>query len=235
MVLALLVYLAAPLNAAELSGSLSKDEIRETVKVIGWGTSHRGFGAHGISNEGLGLDVGFEAPFFLSHDIDSLGDKRGIVPGVVPVPRLWASWDFPGGFQGTTSFSPGSLYGGITVFGLGGQWNFYKQDRITASAVLTYTYANAFGGDLKTHSPGLKVQISKDLELWQPFASVGFLSANGTVNETLTDAGVDNGPYTAPATHVSAGFRLDMMAQLVFQVDLIGTRPSMGFLFSHRF
>lgn len=227
--------LALPAFGAGLSGDLSRNEIRESLKVIGWGSHHRGYGAHGITNEGLGLDVGFEAPFFFSHNIDGLGDKRGVVPGVVPVPRLWASWDFPDGFQASTSFSPGSAYGGVTAFGLGGQWVFYRQERVTASAVLNYTYASAFSGDLKSHTPALMVQISKDLEVWQPFAGFGFLSANGSVNETLTASGVGNGPYTAPATHVMAGLRLDMTAQLVFQVDLIGTRPSVGFLFSHRF
>lgn len=227
--------MSASALGAELSGHLSKNEIRESVKIIGWGTHHRGFGAHGIANEGLGLDAGFEAPFFLSQNIETFGDGKGIIPKVVPIPRLWASWDFPQGFQASTSISPGALYGGITVFGLGGQWIFHHEDRITASAVLNYTYSNAFGKDLVTHSPEVMVQISKDLEVWQPYAAFGFISANGVVKQSLAAAGVDNGPYTAPAIHATAGFRLDLMAQLVFQVDLIGTRPSVGFLFSNRF
>lgn len=222
-------------RSAELSGDLSKDDIREAVKIIGWGSHHRAFTAHGISNENLGLDIGFEAPFFLSDTLNQLGDGNGIAPRVVPIPRLWASWDFPDGFSMSTSFSPGALYRGVTVFGLAGQWIFYKQDRNTASVLLSYTYANAFAGDLTSHTPGLMVQISRDLSIWQPFAAFGFVSANGSAKDELAASGVDNGPYTAPATHVAAGFRLDLMAQLVFQVDLIGTRPSLGFLFSHRF
>jgi hypothetical protein len=222
-------------GAAELSGDMNRADIREALKIIGWGTLHRGFGAHAITNEALGLNVGFEAPFFLRQDLDSLGDGRGIAPRVFPVPRFWASWDFPGEFSLSTSFSPGSLYGGVTTFGLGGQWVFFREDRVSLSAVIAYTYANAFEGDLKAHSPGLQVQVSRDLRAWQPYAAFGFVSANGSIRESLTASGTDTGPYTAPATHLSLGFRLDLMAQLVFQVDLIGTRPSASFLFSHRF
>jgi hypothetical protein len=229
------VFSAAPVFAAELSGDLNRQDIREALKTIGWGTNHRGFGAHGMTNEGLGLDVGFEAPFFLRKDLNEIGDGRGIAPRVFPVPRLWASWDFPGEFSLSTSFSPGNVYGGITTFGLAGQLVLLRDERVVVSTLLSYTYANAFDGDIKIHSPGLMVQISKDLEVWQPFAAFGFISSNGSVDDSLTASGTDAGPYTAPATHLTLGFRLDLSAQLVFQIDLIGTRPSAGFLFSHRF
>jgi len=229
------VFSAGSAQGAELSGNLKRADIREILKVIGWGTNHRGFAAHGMTNQGLGLDIGFEAPFFLRHEIDSLGDGRGIMPRVFPVPRLWLAWDFPEEFSLSASISPGNLYDSITTFGLGGQWVFLRDERVTVSATFSYTYANAFNGDLTSHTPGLMVQVSKDLEVWQPFAAFGFVSANGSVDKDLTASGTDAGPYTAPATHLALGFRLDLMAQIVFQLDLIGTRPSAGMLFSHRF
>jgi len=221
--------------AARLSGNLSRADIRESLKVLGWGTNHRGYGAHAITNENFGLDVGLEVPFFFNHNIDKLGNNDGYLPTVFPLPRLWLSWDFPEELSVAMSLSPGGLYSSVTTFGLSGQWVFMRDERLAYSAVFSYNYANAFGGDLIAHSPGLMVQISKNLDIWQPFAAFGFISANGAVKKELAAPGVDSGPYTAPATHLALGFRLDVMAQMVFQVDLIGTRPSAGLLFAHRF
>ena len=222
-------------SAAQLSSDLDENEIKEALKILAWGSNHKTFSAHGVVNANLGLDLGLEASFLVRQGLNELGDGTGVAPNIVPVPKLWMSWDLPSGINVSSSFSPGFWYGGVSAFGLAGQWNFWRQNQVTATAILSYTFASSFNGDIVSHTPSLRVNISKDLGVWQPFAGLGLVSANGSLKEELTSAGTDAGPYTAAATHLVAGFRLDLLAQLVFQVDLIGTRPSFGVLYSHRF
>jgi len=236
-ILTSLLFLATSvfLHATEISGNLDDGDIKKAASIVAWGSIHRAWTAPGVSpNDGLGLSVGLEGTFVPSRDLNDLGDAAGIAPSVIPVPRLWAAWDFPASFQASGSFSPGMLYDGITTIGLGIQWMFYESPEVNMSALLHYTFSDAFG-DLSAHTPGLAFQTSKDLGYWQPYGGIGFVSSNATADRARVRASTDHGPYTVAALHVFAGARIDLGAELSFQIDVTGKKVGGSLLMSQSF
>jgi hypothetical protein len=222
--------------ATGLSGRLKESEIESATKTLVQGSLHRSWTAHARENEELGLDIGLEAPFLLRGELTEMGDGTGVLPRVLPVPRLWFSWDLPRGFMVSGSISPGNMYNGLGTYGAGAQFAFFESDDglITASVLLDFTYTNAFG-DLKANTSGLAAQISKDLYIWQPYAGLGFVSTNATVRSELTDLGVNNGPRTLPAVHFYAGARIELVAKLGLQLDMYNATPGISLLMAQSF
>lgn len=227
--------LSASLTATELSGGLNDGDIKKAAAITAWPSIHRAWTAPGVSpNDGLGLSIGLEATAVPRLDLNDIGDGAGVAPSVIPVPRFWAAWDFPSNFQVSGSVSPGMLYDGIFAIGMGVQWMFYEDSTIKMSTLFHYTYSDVFG-DLSVHTPGLAFQTSKDLGFWQPYAGIGFVSANATADRVRTRADTDTGPYTQAASHLFAGARIDLGAELSFQFDLTGRKVSFALLMSQSF
>lgn len=223
------------LTATELSGDLNDADIKKAAAITVWPSIHRAWSAPGVSpNDGLGLSLGLEATAVPRMDLNDLGDEAGVAPSVIPVPRFWAAWDFPGNFQVSGSMSPGMFYDGIFALGLGIQWMFYQDDTIKMSTLFHYTYSEVFG-DLRAHTPGLSFQTAKDLGFWQPYAGIGFISANASASRVRVQADTDTGPYTQAASHLYAGARIDFGAELSFQFDLTGRKLSFALLMSQSF
>lgn len=221
--------------ATELPRGLSESEVKEGAKYFALSSLHRWWTAHATRNPGLGLDVGVDSSFVFRGQYHTKGEEDGVIPRIVPVPRFWFAWDFDK-FYLSGSVNPGTYYDGIGGLGLGIQWNFYRDpdEAINVSAVMHYTYANIFG-DMKSHTPGASVQISKDLVVWQPYAGLGFAVSNVRLQSVVLDEGLEEGPYSVFALHSYAGIRLDFLAKLAFQIDLINTRPSLSLVLSNSF
>ncbi len=222
-------------EGAELSGNMSSSDLKRHISILSLGSIHRSWTAHAKEGGPLGLSLGLESTFVFRRDLLNLGDAGGIVPKTVPVPRMWASWDLPEEIQVSTSFAPGALYDGISAFGLGGQWIFFRDDEslATASALIHYSYTDAFG-DLKSNTVGAAAQISRDLDIWQPYAGAGVLFNGANLNASLAAAGVDTSPHQV-APHVYFGARVDLAAKIAFQVDLADLKPSVSILLSNSF
>lgn len=182
-----------------------------------------------MEGEALGLSLGVEASFVFKQGLTDMGDGSGYSPRIVPVPRLWAAWELPWRVSISGSISPGGLFDGIGAAGLAGQFTFFRADEpaVNLSTLLHYTHSNVFG-DMTAHTTGLSVQVSKDLEIWQPYAGLGFVVTNAKVGASIPATGVGAGPYTVPAPHFYAGFRLDLDAKLGVQLDFVGRRPGLG-------
>jgi hypothetical protein len=229
------IFLTSYIYAAELSGDLTKKDIKQAAKVVSWSSVHRAWTAPGSHEElGLGLNLGVESTFIPRKNLNELGNKNGIAPSIIPVPKLWTAWELPADFYISGSYSPGMLYDGITTAGGAIQWSFFKDDRVTLSTLLHYTYAKAFQ-DLKSHTTGLNLQVAKDLGLWFPYFGVGFLSANATASKERTHLYTNTGPYTIPALHGFIGARIDLGAELSFQIDLTGAKVSFALMMSQGF
>ncbi len=223
--------------AAELPGGLSVEELKRAGRLTGYGSIHRAWTAPDVPNENLGLNVGVESAFFFRNDLNDLGNHAGVAPRIMPVPRLWASWDLPWRFTLSGSFSPGMLYAGITTYGLAGQTVFYRETdpAFSMSAVVHYTYADTFG-DIENHVTGLALQIARDLDVWQPYLGVGFVVNNvSNLSSRVLANGVNGGPHTLATSHVYAGFRLDMVAKLGIQADLFGMLPGFSLVMYQAF
>lgn len=228
--------LALPAFGARLSRNLSADDIREAAAIGAFGSVHRAWTAPDVPNDGLGLSLGVETSFVFKQGLSDGGDGSGYSPRIVPVPRLWAAWELPWRVMVSSSISPGALFDGIGALGLAGQFTFYraKDPSVSLSGLLHYTYSNVFG-DLRAHTTGLAVQATKDLDFWQPYAGLGVLVANATVNAGLPAPDVEMGPYTIPVPHFFVGFRLDLDAKISFQLDFAGTHPGLGLVMFQQF
>lgn len=225
------------MGATELSGNLTKREIRKAGRTVGLTSYHRSFTAAAVPNDELGLDIGLEGTFMYRGNLLKQGDNRGVVPRVIPLPRLWLAWDLPADFQISGSFSPGSIYDGVTTFGSALQWVFYRDDDGLAnlSVVGGYSYSNAFR-DIVTHTTNVAFQASRELEKWYPFAGAGFMVGNTTVRNGRQAIGVGPGPYTIPVTHLYVGGNVEMgQSKFTFQLDLIGTKFASSVLIANRF
>ncbi|NCN26626.1 hypothetical protein GW915_03545 [bacterium] len=226
---------SASLTATELSGDLGDGDIKKAAAITAWPSIHRAWTAPGVSpNDGLGLSLGLEATAVPRSDLTEMGDGAGVAPSVIPVPRFWAAWDFPHNFQVSGSVAPGMLFDGIFALGVGIQWMFFEDETIKMSGLFHYTYSDIFG-DLSVHTPGLSFQTAKDLGFWQPYAGIGFISANASADRARVRADTDTGPYTLAASHVYAGARIDLGAELSFQFDLTGRKLSFALLMSQSF
>lgn len=206
------------------------------MTILSLGTIHRSWTAPAIENSELGLDLGLESVFVFRRGLLDQGDRRAVLPRVIPVPRFWAMWDLPQEFQASMSFGPGKLYDGVTSFGLGGQWTYFRDSEVDlgSNVVVEYTYANAFG-DLKSHTLGVSNQITRNMDTWQPYAGLGLMMSGANVRKDLVATGVEPGTYNRAALHFYFGVRVDLMAKLSFQVDFVNTYVSIGTLMSASF
>lgn len=223
-------------RATELPGQLSADDIRTAADILAFGSNHRAWTATALPSEGLGLDIGLESSFIFRRNLEDMGNGQGVVPRVLPVPRLWLAWDLPADIQVSGSLAPGWLFDGVSSVGLGGQWIFARDEsiRTTFSALLTYTYVDSFD-DLHSHVTGLAAQAARDMESWQPYIGLGLLVANSTIQNNRQAAGVDEGPYTRPAIHVYVGLNLNILGKFSMQIDIANRNLSAALLLAQRF
>ncbi|MBS1984711.1 MAG: hypothetical protein JST16_11115 [Bdellovibrionales bacterium] len=214
------LWAASPARATGLSANLSASDIRYAADILLYGSQHRGFSAPSVPNDNLGLDLGVESTFLFRRDILDGGDQSAVVPRIIPLPRLWGMWDLPGAFQVSGSFSPGALYDGVSTVGAGVQWTFYRNSEygVAVSVLGDYTYVDAFG-DLSGHLLGGSAQVSRDLDMWQPYVGGGFAAGGASVRGELVAPGVDRGTYSDPKLHFYFGTRIDFAAKLYVQLD----------------
>jgi hypothetical protein len=228
---------AGVVSAASLSGNLSESDMKHVNTTVIFPAMHRSWTAHALNPEGyLGIDVGLETAFVLRRDLLELGDGRGVAPSVIPVPRLWAAIELPHRIKLSGHAGLGGLFDGIETYGLGAQWAFYKDSAQDTSfaADFRYTRMNLFG-DATSNVMGFAGTASKDLIVWQPYAGAGFLVANTTMKREVVAAGAEVGPYTSATYHLFVGARIDLIAKLSIQLDVMAARPSAGVLLERSF
>lgn len=226
----------SPVRATELSKNLSATEIKDDAAILGFGAMHRPYTAHSLPSGDLGLDFGLESAFIFRREMLSQGDGAAVVPNIVPVPRLWLSWEFPYDLTFSGTFAPGFMFDGVTQYGLGLQWFYYEYSELKTAITFVghYSFADAFG-DLTTNTYGVDMQASRDLQIWQPYAGVGLLFQRAAVRNGLAAAGVSAGSYNQVRPHLFLGGRVDLITKLSFQIDICGTLTSAGLLFENSF
>lgn len=221
-------------RAAELPTGLDKVEIRKVGRLLARSASHRPWTASAIEGEQMGLEVGFEGAFALRREVLDLGDRNGVVPRVIPIPRFWLGADLPHELQFSASYSPGTLYDGVHQIGTALQWTYWRQSDYAFSTLFSYTYANLFG-DLTMNNFAVDFQVSRDFGGWLPYAVFGVEAPLVTASRRVTAAGVDNGAYVIPTYHGGLGVQMMLPAKLAFQVDLHGAAFSFSVLLAQRF
>jgi hypothetical protein len=224
-------------GAASLPSGLSADDIRESLKTISLGALHRGWTTHGQPYEGrLGMNLGLESVFIPARRVERLGDGNGTLPGLIPVPRFWVGFQYSSDIYISGSFAPGKLFDGIQVYGGGAQWIFQndKEREVQLSLAFNYSYIDLFS-DLKGNHMALLFGASKDLLVWQPYFMCGVAIGNGTGAAGIMDSGVKRGPYTVVSPQLSVGARIDLLAKLSFQLDVIGTKAAGALLLEKDF
>ncbi len=227
----------AAAGAASLPSGLSREELGRVIRGIAVPAIHRPFTGHALASDGaLGLDLGVETAFVFRRDTLDYGSGGGVVPSIIPVPRLWLGLDVQEDFKMSFSFSPSALFDGIATAGGAFQWTFWHDPakEIRSSVYIDYTYMDVFG-DISTHVTEIAIQASKDLLMWQPYGGAGVAVANATADRAILKAGVGEGPHTEANTHLFVGARIDLIAKLSFQFDVFGTRPSVSILLEKSF
>jgi len=205
--------------------------------VVIFPSMHRSWTGHSLSPEGpLGFELGVETAFIFRRDLLELGDRHGVAPSVIPVPRIWTSVEVPMNIKLSGHVGLGALFDGIGTFGFAGQWTFLKDPAEDTSFAVDfrYTRVNIFG-DGHSNLMGFAAQASKDLIVWQPYAGAGFLVANTTLNSDVVASGVEIGPHTSATYHLFVGARIDLIAKLSIQLDVMASRPSVGVLLERSF
>jgi hypothetical protein len=222
-------------HSTQLSASLTDPEVGKISRILGFGPVHRAWTAHGQPTTGLGLDLGVETTFLFRRDMLDFGDRAAVLPRIIPVPRIWFSWELPAHFMISGSFAPGMLFGGVTAVGMGGQWKFFEKPEIATNVSLgvTYSILGAFDG-YRGHSQGVHLQVARDLIFWQPYAGAGLMFNQSRINQSLVQAGVDRSRFLA-ASHVFFGARVDLIAKIAFQLDLTNDLVHLSVLFATSF
>jgi hypothetical protein len=222
--------------ASELSKQLTPDEIKRAASILGFSAIHRAWTAHALPSSSLGVDVGLETAFVLRRNLFSQGDGTAVIPRIVPVPRIWFSWDMPFDLSWSASLAPGFLFDGISTYGSALQWYAFELQEIksSVSTVVHFTHVNVFS-DLKVNHIGAAIQISRDMGSWLPFAGAGLVTGNANLAAALAAESVKPGPYTLLKSHFYLGTRFDLATKLSVQVDLIGSKFAFGFLFAETF
>jgi hypothetical protein len=223
-------------NATQLSSSLTEAEVKQAADILGFGSVHKSWTAHALPGGSLGLDLGFESSFVFRNSLGTQGDGSSVIPRIIPIPRVWFSWDLPAQFMFSGSFAPGMLFDGITQAGFAVQWTFERvTEWNTSVSVLTnYTISSAFG-DLRSQNFGFDLQFSRDLLAWQPYLILGFNMMGASVASRFVESGVKTGNYLRWAHHIAFGARIDFLAKLSVQMDLYNFKPGLGVLLSTSF
>jgi hypothetical protein len=235
MLLALIFFSQA--RAASLPTGMSEDEIKDVLKTISISAIHRGWTAHSQPYEGrLGMNLGLESTFVPSRNMDRAGNRNGTLPPVVPVPRLWAGFQYSSDLYLSASFAPGQIFDGVMAAGGGLQWTFQrdKSREFALSLAFNYSYIDLFN-DVSGNHMTLLFGAAKDLLVWQPYFLGGIAIANGTTGSSIPDTGVARGPHTVLCPQLSVGARVDLLAKLSIQLDVIGTRASAAVLLEKDF
>lgn len=231
------VVLAGQSRAASLSGELTPADINKITETIVFPAGHRAWTAHSLTPEGaLGFDLGLETGFVLKRDLLELGDGRAVAPNITPVPRFWLALEFPNNIKLSGSVGLGGVFDAIQTFGIGTQWAFYsdKEKGVSFSVDFRFTKVDLFG-DLSSNLMGLSAQASKDLILWQPYFGAGFIVGNSTAKAEIMEGGVDLGPHTTTTYHLFVGARIDLIAKLSIQLDVMAAKPSLGVMLEKSF
>jgi len=232
-----LLCLADALHAASLAGNLSESDIKHINSTVIFPSIHRSWTGNALSPEGpLGFELGLETAFVFRRDLLEIGDRRGVAPSVIPVPRVWTSVEIPLHIKLSAHAGLGGLFDGIETYGFGAQWAFFKDPAADTSFSVDfrYTRVNLFD-DASSNLMGFAAQASKDLIVWQPYAGAGFLVANTTVDSDVLSAGTSAGPHTSATYHLFVGARIDLIAKLSVQLDVMAARPSVGVLLEKSF
>jgi hypothetical protein len=182
------------------------------------------------------MNLGLESAFIPSRGIENLAANNGTLPTVIPVPRLWVGFQYSSDIYFSGSYAPGQIFDGIQAGGAGVEWIF-KNDKtreIQLSLAFNYSYVNLFG-DLHGNHMNMLFGASKDLLVWQPYFLGGVAIANGTATSAVVAGGTSRGPYTVVSPQLSVGARIDLLAKLSFQLDVIGTRAAGAILLEKDF
>jgi hypothetical protein len=223
-------------QAAELPSSLSEIEIKSISSNLGFSALHRSWTAHALPSSSLGLDVGLEAGFAWRRDTLALGDGQGVVPRIVPVPKLWIAWDLPHELTLSLSASFGFLFDGISSYGGALQWYIFEIPELfsSLSLVSSFTYVDIFQ-DLNGKMMGLALQLSRDMRSWQPYLAAGVVNGYFYAKDRLLSDGVKIGPHQQVKSHFYGGIRGDNVSKLSLQLDLIGSKLAAAILLAQTF
>ncbi len=211
--------------------------MREALKTVSVGAIHRGWTAHGQPYDGkLGLNLGLESAFLPSRKIDRLGDGNGTLPAIIPVPRLWLGFQYSPDLFFSASYAPGQVFDGVMSVGTGVQWNFHRDSarEVALSFAFNYSYVNIFR-DMGGNHMSVLFGAAKDLLVWQAYFLGGIAVANGTADSDIPASGVSRGPHTVMSPQLSVGARIDLLAKLSFQLDVLGTKPAVALLLEKDF
>ena len=220
--------------ATELSSGLVKDDVKKASKKLAWGSSHRSWTAtEEESDRPLGMSLGLETGLIPRGKLLRMGDGAGVVPSIVPVPKVWMSWALPQDFYVSFDLGPGKVFDGITTYGGAVQWTFHR-DQANFSALGAYTYANAFG-DLKSHTLDIAFQAAKALEFWKPYVGLGLMNSYSKASSKRIAPGNKAGYFEVLAIHGYLGFMAQLPARVGCQIDFMNTQPSLAFLLAHDF
>jgi hypothetical protein len=145
-------------------------------------------------------------------------------------------WDLPGDFHLSGSFSPGFLYDGMTTGGGALQWMMFEDSDSASKVSLlgAYTHTSAFE-DFLCNTFDVTAQVSRDLDVWQPYLGLGVMVAKGSVRKELMRDERESSKSTRGAIHGYLGARFDLGARLGVQADFFNSDFGASALMSSSF
>ncbi len=225
--------LSSSIFAVSLPSGMTNQQVRETVRVVGFGSVTRAMRDAESYPSWPGIKVGLEAVVVPTGDLQNFGLGNGSISDFFLLPRLYLSKGLFYDVDLIFSALPSGIINTLAVYGGILKWTFMSErDNLTGSvaAFVGYTHLKGLAGYTGDDwEAGLIA--SRDLVRIKPYLGISLLLADGGVSTAL----VPQFRARELAFHIFLGLEWELLANISAQVELFNLSPAASISFAHKF
>lgn len=230
--------------AAKLGGGLRPAEVQNIVQRVGFGSAGRLMRSAEAYPSWAGIKVGLELPITPSGGIGEYGDGKGTIGGVLLGPRLYLCKGLADGFEIIFNFFKPQMLNTPGTFGAILKYNFVNEEKswATSSVYVGYTSVSSFTSSKSAElSPviaynGTDIEIgaysSRDYVKLKPYAGIGVLLANGSIDPELV---VSESSAWQGTLHLFVGSEFEWPVNFTAQLDFMNLSMMGSLAFGFKF
>lgn len=237
-ILALLLLLAVPTYASNLSTGMNSAEVDQVVERLGQGAASKLLrSAESYRDFFPGIKISVEINTLYAKDLDGFGDSNGTVGGFIPVPRLNFAKSLILDLEWIFNYFPGATSSSISGWGSIIKWNFYKDKSmyLDGAVYIGFTKVDGANGDYAGSDYEGGFYVSRDYVKYRPYLGLGILMAKGAVSSGLVKPGA-NFESTQSTLHAFLGSELVLpLITLAGQLDMFNLSPRISVSIGKKF
>ena len=219
--------------AGSFPGQLSGEDLKNiNLKLAGNITHHTWSMANVKPEKDPDLTLGLESSLGLNADVNSYGDGLGRIPSTLATPKLYLSIGFPQDFHLSTSFLPGIA--GISTYGFGTEWFFFRNNSFSTSILLHYSHTKLFS-DYLANTQGTQITMNYAFSNFSLYAAGGLTSVESKMKSSLLKAGSEDKYYGGFHSHFILGTKIEGDLPFLIQVESIKLQPTLSLIITKEF